>query len=122
MVAVNLRHSKPANGVTLEIEFDQHGGLVANHPPVVTRFDRHRLGSRELDRAAIRILNVDLAASEESDVCVHAQLGSGDRFHVRGPAKPSRVDNAFYPALAGTHDVDLNTTDLAAGCFGNGRQ
>jgi len=51
----------------------------------VTRIDRYDVRSGELFDAAVLILNVNLAAHEETNVRVHAQIGAGNRPHMRRP-------------------------------------
>jgi len=111
---VHLRHPEPANGITLEVELDQNCRLVTDDPPIMSRFDGNGLWSYELKRTAIRVLNVDLAASQEPDMRVHAEICANDRLHVRGPAKTGLVDHALHAAGAGPHDIDLGTADFAA--------
>jgi hypothetical protein len=117
---VRLRHTEPANGVSLEVELDQYGGFVSHNPAIVPRLDRDDLWSYELQSAAVCILNVDLAAGQETDVRVHAQIGSGDGLHVGGPTKPGRVDHTLHAACAGSDDVELDTADVAVFAFAHG--
>src|SRR5439155_12200911 len=70
-MAMGLRHPKPADRISLEIEFNQHGGLVPDDPPVMPRLDSDHLRSFELRSAAVRVLNLELAAGEESNMRVH---------------------------------------------------
>ena len=42
------RHPEPANGLSFEIELDQHRGLVSRHPPVVPRLDSDKCGPARL--------------------------------------------------------------------------
>jgi hypothetical protein len=114
-VPVLLQHPEPTDSVALEIELDQHRRFVANNPPIMSRFDANGLRSHELQGAAIRVLNMDLTAGKEPDMRVQSEIGADDRLHVRGPAKPGRVDHA---AGAGPHDIDLGAANFAA--FGAG--
>ena len=77
-----VRHPEAADGVALEIEFDQHDGFVPNDPAIVTWIDRDDLGRLVLDNAAVRVLDVNLALHQETHVRVHAELGADQRFHV----------------------------------------
>jgi hypothetical protein len=89
-VPVRFRHPEPADGLSLEIELDQHRGLVSHHPPVVPRLDSDDLGSHELQGAAVRILDIDLTAGQEPDVRVHAEIRADDPSGARWrrPAPP----------------------------------
>src|SRR5438045_9748172 len=44
---------------------------------------------------------------------MHTPLRADDAFHVGGPAKPGRVDQALYPAFPGPYDIDLDAADVA---------
>src|ERR1019366_3158804 len=121
-VPVRFRHPELADRLALEVEFDQHCSFITNDPPIVTGLDDDNLRSRELDSAAVRILNVDLAAGQEPDVRVHAEIGTDDRFHVFGPAKSRRVDDAFHSTGAGSNNINLGAADLAAFAAGDGRE
>jgi hypothetical protein len=111
---MRFRHPEPADGLSLEIELDQHRGLVSHYPPVVPRLDSDDLGSHELQDATVRILNIDLTAGQEPDVRVHAEIRADDRFHIGGPAKSSRVDHTLNATGAGSYNIDLDTADFAA--------
>jgi hypothetical protein len=119
---VRLRHPEPTYRITLEIKLDHHCGLVAHHPPVMSRLDGNGLWGCELKSAAIRVLNMNLPTDQESDVRVHTQIGTDNWLHVHGPSKPGRVDHALHAAGAGPHDINLNTADYAALAPGNGRK
>src|ERR1019366_2110955 len=95
-VPVRLRHPELADRLALEVEFDQDRSLITDNPAIMTGLDDDNLGRRELDSAAVRILDVDLVAGQEPDVRLHAEIGADDRFHVFGPAKSRRVDDAFH--------------------------
>jgi hypothetical protein len=79
-------HPQPPNRIALEIELDHHGRFVADHPAIMSRLDRDRLWSRELHRASIGVLNMDLPMREEPDVSMLAELGAADCLHVARPA------------------------------------
>jgi hypothetical protein len=66
-VPVCLRHPEPTNGVTFEIELDQDRGLVPYDPSVVAWLDGNGLRGRKLKSAAIRVLNMNLAAGQEPE-------------------------------------------------------
>src|ERR1019366_3374345 len=90
-VPVRLRHPELADRLALEVEFDQDCSLITDNPAIMAGLDDDDLRSRELDSAAVRILDVDLAAGQEPDVRVHAEVGADDRFHVfwfRGRSNP----------------------------------
>src|ERR1035437_129128 len=118
-VPVRLRHPELADRLALEVEFDQDCSLITDNPAIMTGLDDDDLRSRELDSAAVRILDVDLAAGQEPDVRVHAEIGADDRFHVLGPAKSRRVDDAFHATGAGSNSVNLGAADFAAFAAGD---
>src|SRR5262245_60590253 len=109
------RHAEPGDGVAFEIEFNQDDRLPAHHPTVVTRIDRHDLRRLVLDDAAVGIFDVDLAAREEADVCVHAAVGADHRLHRRRPAETGRIDHALDARGAGRHHFEHHAADLAYG-------
>ena len=79
-VTMDLGHAESADGVTLEVEFDQHHGLPAHNPTVMTRVDRHDLGGLVFDDAAVGVLDVDFAARQKTHVGVHTQVSPDDGF------------------------------------------
>src|ERR1017187_10248834 len=121
-VPVRSRHSELADRLALEVEFDQDRSLITDNPAIMTGLDDDDLRSRKLDSAAVRILDVDLAAGQEPDVRVHAEIGADDRFHVFGPAKSRRVDDAFHATGAGSNNINLGAADFAAFATGDGRE
>lgn len=112
-MVVSLRHPEPIDGLSFKIEFHQHRGLISHHPPVVPWFDGNDLGSCELERAAVGVLNMDFAAGQETYVGVHTELGGGNRFHITGPAKAGRVNYTLDPARAGPDYVEFETANVA---------
>src|ERR1019366_6104386 len=121
-VPVRSRHSELADRLALGVEFDQDRSLITDNPAIMTGLDDDDPRSRELDSAAVRILDVDLAAGQEPDVRVHAEIGADDRFHVFGPAKSRRVDDAFHATGAGSNNINLADADFAAFAAGDGRE
>jgi hypothetical protein len=113
-VLVRLRHAEPANGLSLEVKLDQHGGLVSHDPSVVPRLDSDHLRSYELRGAAVCILNMDLASGQEPDVRMHAEIRADDCLHVGGPAKSGLVNHTLHATGAGSHNIDLDAADFAA--------
>jgi hypothetical protein len=112
-VLVHLRHPEPIDGLSLEVELDQHRRLVTHDPPLVSRFDDDELRSYEFQGAAICVLNMDLAADQETDVRMHAEIRADDWLHISGPAESGRVDHSLDTARAGSHYINLDTTDFA---------
>jgi|ERR1051326_3230655 hypothetical protein len=112
-VAVAVGHAQAADRVTLEVELDQDGWLVTDNPSVMTGLNRDNLRRRKFQRAAIGILNVDLAAREKSDVSMHAKISARDPLHVSGPAKSRRIDHTLHAPVTGGHYVELHASDLA---------
>jgi hypothetical protein len=99
-----------------EVDLDEDRGVVANNPRIMPRIDAHDLRCDEFIRAAIGILDMDLAPREEADMCVHAPIGANQRFHVRGPAEADWIHHAFDPPGSGGDDVHLHARDFAAIC------
>jgi len=64
VMPMGRRHPQPADRIALKIKFNQHGGLVADHPSVVSRLNRDGLRGFEFQLAAVGVLDVDLAAGE----------------------------------------------------------
>jgi len=112
-MTVRFRHPKPANGVPLEVELDHHGGLVSDDPSVVPRLDRDGFWSCEFQSASVAIFDLDPPAYKETDVSVHAEIGSSDRFHVSRPAESWRVNHPLDAAGTSSDYVQFDTTDLA---------
>ena len=113
-MTMGIRHSEAADGVTLEVEFDQHHRLIAHDPTVMARFDRHNLRSPVLDDTAVGVFDVNLAMSKEADVSVHAQVSPDNRFHVDRPAKSSWIYHALDACCAGTSHIEPDMADCAA--------
>jgi hypothetical protein len=112
-MAVRGRHSQPCNRVRLEVDFDQNRWFIADDPPIVAGLDGDGRRGSELLHAAVRILDVNLATHEESDMRVLAAVGLGDRFHVGGPAEARLVDDALDPRIAGANRVHLRAAYFA---------
>ena len=89
------RHPEPGDCLALEVEFNQHSGLVSFNPAIMPGLDGDHLWSCELQDAPVCILNVDLTVDEKSDMRVLAEIGADDRLHVRRPSKSGRVDHSL---------------------------
>jgi hypothetical protein len=111
-VVVHLRHSESLYCLAFEIELNQHGGFVTNHPPLVPWLDGDELRGLILDNAAILKPHVDLAPRHETDVCVHTQFRSHHGAQMGGKVESRRVDHALYSDVAGPGNVDLDTANL----------
>jgi hypothetical protein len=109
---MGLRHAKPADGFSFEIELDQYRRLVPHDPPFVPGVDRHNLWSSEFRGAAIGVLNVNLASCQKTHVGVHAEIGAHHPLHVAGPAKSRRIHDTLDAAAAGSHGVDPGSPDF----------
>jgi hypothetical protein len=112
-VLVRRRHPEPTCGLSLEVKLDHHRGIVSYDPPIVSRLDSDDLWSYELRGAAICILNMDLAAGQESDMRVHAEICADECFHVSWPAKSGRVDDPLNATRTGSHNIDSDAADFA---------
>lgn len=108
------RHPEAVDGVALEIDLDQYDRFPADDPTVVPRFDCHNLRRFVFDDTTVRILDVNLAASQEANVGMHAQLGADDRLHVNGPSESGRVDHPLDACLTGRSNVELHVPEVTA--------
>src|ERR1700688_4938533 len=106
-------HTHPADRRALEVKFNKHGRLVSDDPRIMFRLDSYDLWSLQFHGAAVRILNMDLAAGQKAHMCVYAEIGADDRFNVTGPAKTDGVDHPLDPGRADANCIDLNTADFA---------
>ena len=106
-------HAESSDRVPFEIELDQNHGLLADNPAVVAGVDSYDLRGFVFDHATVGIFDVDLAAHEEPDVRVHAEVGADGRLHIDRPAEPWRIHHALDPSLSGTADLETHVTDFA---------
>ena len=111
---MGFRHADTADGLALEIEFDDHRRLFADDPSVVTGFDCQELRRGVLDDTAVAVLNVDRALREEPDVRVHAEIGSADWLHIFRPSESHGIHHAFDASFACAADVEPHTPYIAA--------
>ena len=111
-----FRHPEPSDRVPLEIELDQDNRLAADDPAVMAGLDCDDLRRFVLDHATVGIFDVDFSADEESDMRVHAEVGSDGRLHVDRPAKSRRIHHALDASLARAADLEAYVTDLAELC------
>ena len=109
---MGLWHTETTDRVPFEIEFDQHDRLPADDPAVMPRVDRHNLGSPVLDDTTVGVFDVDLAADEEPDVRVHAEIRPDNRLHVNRPAESGRIHHALDARRAGTSNLEADGADL----------
>jgi hypothetical protein len=65
-------HPQPPNRIPLEIKLDHHGWLRPEHPAIVSRLDRDRLRSDELDRAVESRVRL---GSRDTRVAAHHSIG-----------------------------------------------
>lgn len=110
---VDLGHSQPVDRFALEIEFNHDYGLVAHDPGIVHRLDGKNLGSGKIRRAAVSVLNMNLAASEKPDVRVQAIVTADDCLHLFGPTESGRVDNTLDTRRASADDIQLDAPNFA---------
>ena len=109
---MGLGHAETTDSVSFEIEFDQHDRLPADDPAVVPRIDRHNLRSPVLDDTTVGVFDVDLAAHEEPDVRVHAEVRPDNRLHVNRPAESGRIHHALDARRAGTPNLEADGADF----------
>ena len=111
---MDLGHAEPADGVTLEVEFDQHHGLPTHNPTVMPRLDRHDLGGLVFDDATVGVLDVNFAARQKAHVGVHTQVSPDDRFHVNRPPESGWVHHALDACPSGPPNFKANASDFPA--------
>src|SRR5438552_17746476 len=104
-MTMSVGHSEAADRVTLEVEFDQHHGLLTHDPTVVARLYRDDLRRLVFHHAAVGVFDVNFAVRQETDMRGHAEVGPDDRFHVNRPAESGRIDHALDPRRAGADDL-----------------
>ena len=109
-----LGHAHATDRITLEIEFDDDGGYVADHPAVMARFDRQKLGRAVLDHAAVSVFNVNRSLCKKPYMRMHAERGSADRLHVFRPAEPHWIHHPLDTGLACSADVEPHTANIAS--------
>src|SRR5215469_14281931 len=109
-----FRHSKVLDGVSFEVELDEHGWFVADDSAIVSWFDGDDLRRDVIAFAPILEFDLHVPVSQESDVCVHAELGAGDRLHVLRPVESSRIDHALDAPATYTRDVHLDVSKIFA--------
>src|SRR5262249_25025584 len=81
------------------------------------------LRRRELDNTSIRILDMDLAASQKSNVRVHAIFEPHSGLHMSGPAESGRINRTLNARGASANDVERNSADFPVlGIFHRGEQ
>ena len=103
-------HSSSADSVMYWATEDISVGNVFRGGPL----NRDHLRSSEVHSTTIGVTDLNLAACEETHMCVHAQISADNRFHVRGPAKSGRVDYALHTTRARRDDVDCYTSNFTA--------
>src|ERR1019366_6779022 len=94
-----FRHSQITNRIAAKVELYEHRWVVPLHPPIVPRFNGHHLRCAELKNAAVREFHVNLAARQEPDMRVHAEVGTYRGFHVLRPPKSDRINHPLHPAV-----------------------
>jgi hypothetical protein len=109
---VTGRHTESADRVALEVELDDDSRPVAHDPAVVARLDGDDLGSDQFDLAAVGVLDVDLAASQEADVSVPAAFTSHGGLQVRRPAKAGGIDHPLDTRGPGADDVNRDAAHI----------
>jgi hypothetical protein len=112
-VAVAFGKAQAIRGFALEVELDENGRPIAHDPCIMTGVNRNHLRRGEFETAAIRVMDVDLAASEEAHVSVHTELSANDGFHVSGLAEAGWIDRALHSGGAYPDYIKLDTAVLA---------
>ena len=111
---MGLGHAETTDRVPFEIEFDQHDRLPADDPAVMPRVDRHNLRSPVLDDTTVGVFDVDLAAHEEPDVRVHAEVRPDNRLHVDRPSESDRVNHSLDACGASSSNFEPDAADVPA--------
>src|SRR5665213_3535681 len=112
MVGFRYTHSADRRG--FEVELNEYGRLLPHDPRVVSGVYGNHLGSGKDRCTTIRVLNVDSAASEETDMRMHAKLGPHQRLDVNGPAKSRGIDHALHSGSAHPHGIDRDSRQSPA--------
>jgi hypothetical protein len=112
-MTMGFGHAEAIDRLFFEVEFDQDDGLDAHDPSIVSRLDDHNLRGPVFEHTAVRVLDVDLAARQESDVRVHAQGRADDGLHVDRPAESGRIYHALDARGAGASNVEADVADFA---------
>jgi hypothetical protein len=112
-VPVFAAEPEALSGLPLGVELDQHRGLVALDPGIVTGFEDDGRRRRELEGAAVPVLPADMSAGQEANVGVHALPGAHDRSQVGGPPEPRRVHDPLDTDVSGADEIDRDPADLA---------
>src|SRR5688500_18737201 len=95
-----LGHPEALYRLALEVELNEHHGLVADDPAIMARFDRDDLRRLALHATAVRILDMDASTRKEPDVRMHAQIGADDWFHVDRPPESCGIDHPLDTGCA----------------------
>ena len=111
---VLARYAELSRRLAFEVELNHDCGLVSHHPTIMSRLDCNRLRRRQLQHAAIRVSNMDLALSQKTNVRVLAQFRAHDWFHMLRPIEPGRVNCPLHAARASFHNIQLHSADGAA--------
>jgi hypothetical protein len=120
-VAMGIGHPEAADGVALEVEFDQHHWLLAHNPTIVAWFDRQDLRSLVFHDTTVGIFDMDRALGQEADMGVHAQVGPHKRFHVGRPPESDGVHHALDARRASPSNLKPDTADFSALGTSHGR-
>jgi hypothetical protein len=79
------------SGLSLKVELDEHCGLIADHPAIMSGLDDNYLRRDKLHRAAVRKVHVNLSTREKSHMSVRARFRSDVRLDVACPVKADGI-------------------------------
>jgi len=113
-MAVTVGEAQAIRGFSLEIKLNENGRRIAHNPGVMPGSNRNHLRGHEFENAAIRVMNVDLTASEEAHVSVHTELSAHNELHMSGPPEARRIDSTLYAGSADAHDIETDAADFSA--------
>ena len=100
------------DGVSLEVELDQHHRFVPLDPRVVAGLDGNDRRRLVIEGAAVCVLADEVTPSEESDVSMLAELGANVGLDVSRPAATWGVDQAFDSGVSDLADIDLHAGEV----------
>ena len=109
---MSFRQAEALHRIAFEIEFDEHGGLIAHNPSGVIGFDSDKFRGLELLYAAILEADVDLSLHHETDMGVRTELFAEHGTQMRVPGKTGRIDHALDADGAGARDINLHAADI----------
>src|SRR5580700_261639 len=107
-----LWHAEPIQSVTFEVELNQHGRFVANHPTFMFRFHLNKLRSFVFHHTSVRKSHIDLTVCHEPDVSMHTVAAAHQGAKIFSPMKSWWIDESLDSASARPRNIHLNPADF----------